>query len=150
MLLVKRASCYEMLKPLLNAVSQSQNKIMRSSNIYTHRALPYRVEHVGDPKEEEKAEMANSRLQRWCWGWGGGCWTIFVKNFMEIELHPQNIWVSLMQHLPMEKCPVQPFLPGLLRTCLGPAARVGKEPGVRNLGPDPGLKSNGDLRRKCD
>lgn len=72
---------------------------------------------------------------------------IFVENFMEIELHPQNIWVSLTLPLPMENCPIQKFPPDLLRTCFGPAAHVGKEPGLRNLGPDPGLtwKSDRDL-----
>jgi len=82
----------------------------------------------------------------------GVFWTISVKNLMEIELHPPNIWVSLMQRLPMENCPIQNFPPALLRTCLGPAVQVGEEPGLRNLGSDPGFtwRSNGDLRRKCD
>lgn len=134
-LYIEIAPPYEILKPLLNAISKSQNKTIQSSNVCTQWALPYQIKCVGNPKEKENAEMANSKLQHL----GGVFWTIFVKNFMEIELHPQNIWVSLTQRLPMENCPIQNFPPGLLRTCLGPAALVGEEPGWRNLGPDPGL-----------
>lgn len=74
----------------------------------------------------------------------------FVKNFTEIELHPPNIWFSLMLLLPTEDGPVQNFPPALLRTCLGSAAHVDAEPALRNLRTNAGRAwtSNRDPRRK--
>jgi len=63
MLYIKIAPCYVMSKLLLNAIFEGQNKTVQSSKVYTQWALPYQIKYICNPKEKEKVEMANSKLQ---------------------------------------------------------------------------------------
>lgn len=89
--------------------------------MYTTAGFVLPDECTRNSKGKEKTEVGNSTLLFWSFFL---VLRNFVKNFTEIELHPPNIWFSLMLLLPTEDGPIRNFPPALLRTCLGSAAQV--------------------------
>lgn len=152
MLCIKITARWEILKPWTDVILEVKTPSNKAA-MYTTAGFVSPDVCARHSKGKEKTEMGNSKLRRRFFGSLFFFFFVlrnFVKNFTEIELHPPNIWFSLMLLLPTEDGPVQNFPPALLRTCLGSAAHVDAEPALRNLRTNAGRAwtSNRDPRRK--